>query len=83
MHSPAVVAVAVPEVYVDGGAVVGDAVVGASDVGVVVLWHWHSVQYSITGLGPQQSPPSQLHISVLAMSSQYPSATLLVSRHSE
>ena len=49
LHSPAVVAVAVPEVYVDGGAVVGDAVVGdavvgASDVGVVVLWHWHSVQ---------------------------------------
>ena len=54
LHSPAVVAVVVPEVYVDGGAVVGDAVVGdavvgdavvgASDVGVVVLWHWHSVQ---------------------------------------
>ena len=45
LHSPAVVAIVVPEVYVDACAVVGVAVVvGASDVGVVVFWHWHSVQ---------------------------------------
>ena len=43
------------------------------DVVDVVSWHWHSTQLSMSGLGPQQSPPSQLHISVLATSSQRPS----------
>ena len=45
LHSPAVVAIVVPEVYVDACAVVGVAVVvGASVVDVVVFWHWHSAQ---------------------------------------
>ena len=35
--------------------------------------HWHSLQYCVLTVSPQQSPPSYVHSNVLLMSSQQPS----------
>ena len=37
--------------------------------------HWHSVQWDVVILDPQQSPPSKLHSNMLVSSSQRPFPT--------
>ena len=42
---------------------------------IVAPRHWHTWQYCVFIFGPQQSPLSKLHCTILLISSQYPSPT--------